>query len=281
MVVTDLGKGQGLEFERDLDLEVVLATCNGALHLDAQLQSLWGQERRPNRLLVFDDGSSDETTTILERWCRAHPGWLQQLSPSPRKLGPRAAFAKLLQASRARYVALCDQDDVWRPERLSTGLALLRQEERKRGGNPPLLLHSDALLIDANGDALPQALWQWHRVSGNTPPLWSLALHNQVTGCTVVCNRALLERALPIPDHAVLHDWWLAMVACRLHGLIACPQKLLLHRRHGSNASGPVKRNAWPTPSLAARIQQRWRQWQSVRAITPDRQIKLISTDVT
>lgn len=107
----------------------------------------------------------------------------------------------------------------------------------------PLLLHSDALLIDADGQQLPGSLWQWHRVKRRAPKLWQLALRNQVTGCTVLCNRALLSLALPIPDTAVLHDWWLALLACREGGLLACPQPLLLHRRHDGNASGPQQGN--------------------------------------
>ena len=46
-------------------LEVVLATCNGERFLEAQLQSLWEQQLRPQRLLVFDDGSSDATPALL------------------------------------------------------------------------------------------------------------------------------------------------------------------------------------------------------------------------
>lgn len=252
------------------DLEVVMATCNGALYLEDQLQSIWSQDLRPRRLLVLDDRSSDHTTRILDRWAQVHPEWLQQLSAPPCRLGPKRAFSQLLRASTAAYVALCDQDDVWKPERLSTGLALIKQEEHQRGGNPPLLFHSDAILIDFNGVPLPQSLWQWHRVSTGTPSMGSLALHNQITGCTVLCNRALLDHALPIPTKAILHDWWLALVACRLNGLIACSQKLLLHRRHGSNASGPVKRCGRPAPSMPSRVLQRWDQWIAVRSLRID-----------
>ena len=50
------------------ELEVVLASCNGGRFLDAQVQSLWEQQLRPQRLLVFDDGSSDATPALLQRW---------------------------------------------------------------------------------------------------------------------------------------------------------------------------------------------------------------------
>lgn len=246
-------------------LEVVLATCNGERFLELQLQSLRDQQRRPERLLVLDDGSSDGTLSILERWQRLHPGWVQRLPAAPHRLGPTATFNRLLQASSAPYVALCDQDDIWHPNRLATGLSQLQAAEASspQGTGQPLLLHSDAELINAQGDPQGTTLWQRHRVRGQQPPLWRLALRNQITGCTMLCNRSLLLQALPIPADAVLHDWWLALVACRCGGLIACPEPLLLHRRHGRNASGPCQHLP-----LHQRLRQRLRQWRALHRIS-------------
>lgn len=223
------------------NLEVVLATCNGARHLEAQLQSLSRQELRPDRVLVFDDHSSDGTGAILQSWAERHPDWLQLLPAQPQRLGARGAFAHLLQQSTAAHVALCDQDDVWQPQRLSTGMALLEKENLRRGGSAPLLLHSNAELIDEDGNRLGRALWNWHGVSERPPTLLSLGLRNQVSGCTVLMNRALLDQALPIPEEAVMHDHWLALIALKLDGLISCPTRLILHRRHHSNASGSTR----------------------------------------
>ena len=246
----------------EMEVEVVLATCNGARFLEAQLQSLWEQEVRPQRLLVFDDSSSDATPALLQRWQHQQPGWIQCLPPQPQRLGPSGAFHQLLQATSAPYVALCDQDDLWHPERLSTGLRLLQAAERAnaRGSEQPLLLHCDAELINAEGDVIGERLWQRHRVSGHPPELWQLALRNQITGCTILCNRALLQQALPMPTAALMHDWWLALIACRHNGLLSCPEPLLLHRRHHTNASGPQ------SPLQKTRsLKGRWRQWQALR----------------
>ena len=247
-------------------LEVVLATCDGERFLEAQLQSLWEQQDRPQRLLVFDDGSSDATPALLQRWQQQHPGWIQCLPPLPQRLGPSGAFQRLLQATSAPYVALCDQDDRWHPERLSTGLQLLQAAERANalGSEQPLLLHSDAELINAHGDAIGERLWQRHHVSGHPPALWQLALRNQVTGCTILCNRALLQQALPLPTAALMHDWWLALIARRHSGLLSCPEPLLQHRRHHTNASGPQSL-LQKTRSLKAR----WRQWRAVQRHQP------------
>ena len=64
--------------------------------------------------------------------------------------------------------------------------------------------------------------------------LWDLEDRSQVIGCTVLLNRACLEAALPIPKEAVLHDWWLALVAQRAGGLRQLLQATFSHRLHGS-----------------------------------------------
>jgi glycosyltransferase involved in cell wall biosynthesis len=243
-------------------MEVVLATCNGEAHLEAQLQSVWDQQRRPDHLLVFDDRSSDGTMDILQQWALRQPGWLELLPSQPQRLGPRDAFNHLLQATTAPYVALCDQDDIWLPQRLSRGLKLLQREEQRRGVDAALLLHSDAELINAQEESLGQTLWQWLGIRDQQPSPLHLALRNVVSGCTMLVNRALLDQALPIPPQAVMHDHWLALIAQQQQGLIACAQPLIRHRRHGGNASGPMA--DWPSQLLRALA--KLRQWQAFRA---------------
>lgn len=248
-------------------LEVVLATHNGAQHLEEQLRSLWQQDRCPDRLLVFDDHSTDGTEAILRRWSVTHPHWLQRLPPQPQRLGPTAAFNTLLTASSAAWIALCDQDDIWLPHRLSRGVALLEAEEERRGSPTPLLLHSDAELINAQGAPLGRTLWQWLGRSGHSPSPLELVLRNPVTGCTVLTNRALLDRALPIPPQAAMHDHWLALIAADAQGLVSCPEPLIAHRRHSANASGPDWRRA------PGRLRGKLQQWRALRqrrqALTP------------
>lgn len=246
----------------DSELEVVLATWNGEAFLGEQLQSLWEQSLRPARVLVHDDGSSDGTLAILQHWIALHPGWILLLPAVPCRLGPTAAFDRLLRASRAPYVALCDQDDVWFVSRLATGLCQLKAVQLRLGEGTPLLFHSNAKLIDGSGSLLPRTLWQWHRSSMQMPALLGLAHHNQVTGCTMIANRALLQQALPIPGAAVYHDNWLALVARHSGMLLACQDFLLAHRRHLGNSSSNQHRGG--VMQLALKLKRwncKYRQW--------------------
>ena len=95
-----------------LVIEVVLPTFNGAAYLKEQVDSIHRQTLRPQRLLVRDDGSSDGTQALLAELQQHYGSWLHLL-PSEKNLGCSANVNCLLEASRAPYVALADQDDIW------------------------------------------------------------------------------------------------------------------------------------------------------------------------
>ena len=135
-------------------------------------------------------------------------------------------------------MALADQDDQWLPEKLESSLTLLKQLEQIHGVEMPLMVHSDLALIDSDGTPLGCSYLQRQRLDPSRTGLDDLVLTNVVTGCSVLLNRALLQKALPIPAEALMHDWWLALVASA-NGVIGfLPEPAVLYRQHGSNVLG-------------------------------------------
>ena len=102
----------------------------------------------------------------------------------------------------------------------------------------PLLVHTDARLVDQVGDELGVSLWDHHRSLAKHDRLSDLLVRNTVTGCTTMVNRALLEFALPVPDEAIMHDWWLALVASATGDVVRMPIPLVDYRQHSANAAG-------------------------------------------
>ena len=220
-----------------LVIEVVLPTYNGAAYLKEQVESIHRQTLRPQRLLVRDDGSSDGTRALLVELQQQYGSWLELL-PMGRNLGCIANVNGLLEASRAPYVALADQDDIWLPEKLVETFALLQRLEHQHGVQQPLLVHSDLELMDADGHRLGSTYAKHQHLDPRRTAPEPLALTNVVTGCTAMVNRALLDRALPIPSEALMHDWWLALVASCFGAIGWLPQPTVLYRQHGSNVLG-------------------------------------------
>ena len=220
-----------------LVIEVVLPTFNGAAYLREQVDSIHRQTLRPLRLLVRDDGSTDGTQALLAELQHHYGSWLHLL-PSEENLGCSANVNCLLEASRAPYVALADQDDIWLPEKLAQSLALLQRLEQQHRGHLPVLVQSDQERMAADGCRLGRTYVHYQRLDPRRTAPEALALTNVVTGCTVLVNRPLLDQSLPIPSEALMHDWWLALVASFFGTIGWLPQPTVLYRQHAGNVLG-------------------------------------------
>jgi hypothetical protein len=218
-------------------IDVVLPAYNGIAYLEAQLASIHAQTLRPMRVLLRDDGSSDGTQDLIAQLQARYCAWLKVL-PSDGNLGCTANVNRLLEATTSPYVALADQDDLWLPQKLEQALALLQQLEVRHGSDTPLMVHSDLELVDAQAQPLGYRYLQHQRLDPLRTDPMDLALTNVVTGCTALCNRALLQQALPIPAAALMHDWWLALVASAFGQIALVEPPGVLYRQHGANVLG-------------------------------------------
>ena len=218
-------------------IDVVLPTYNGVRYLEAQIASIHNQTLRPERVLLRDDGSSDGTQALISQLQQRYGTWLQVL-PADGNLGCTANVNRLLQATTAPYVALADQDDLWLPHKLEQSLVLMKRLEACHGNTHPLLVHSDLELVDEAGKPMGCRYLQRQRLDPQRTEPAELALTNVVTGCTALFNRALLGRALPIPPQALMHDWWLALVATSFGRIELLSHPTVLYRQHSLNVLG-------------------------------------------
>lgn len=242
-------------------VDVLLATYNGARHLDAQLQSLLEQTHQDFRLLVSDDGSSDGTQTLLQGWRTRFGRRLVLLdNPAPGR-GVARNFEFLMQASLhdgvAGCMAFCDQDDVWLPDKLAVLLQALRQLQADAGEDQPCLVHCDLTVVDAQLAPLHPSFARHQRYDPARCSDTALLSINQVTGCATLVNHVLTRQALPLPPEAVMHDWWCALLAAGgTRRFVDRP--LVLYRQHGANQLGAKGRD------LASRVLRLLREGPAV-----------------
>ena len=218
-------------------LEVVLPTYNGVLYLEDQLASIFGQRLCPDQVLIRDDGSSDGTQELIQKLKKCYGDWLKVL-PGGENLGCTANVNRLLEVSTARYVALADQDDVWLPNKLEVALQAIYSIENGNNGIVPSLVHTDLHLTDAWLKPYGCTYIRQQRINPKANRPSDIALTNIATGCTILLNKKLISIALPIPKEALVHDWWLALVASA-HGCIQfIPEASILYRQHQQNTIG-------------------------------------------
>lgn len=220
-------------------VSVAMCTYQGARFVREQVATILAQSVPVDELVVADDGSRDGTLDLV-RDAVEHAEQqlaLRVLAPGPVPLGVTGNFERALLATSGAFVALSDQDDRWRPDRIAAGLDAL-------GDDRVLLAHADAALIDADGAALGPTLFDSIGVrdaeidlvdSGRA--LEVLLRRNIVTGATAMLRAELIRTAAPFPSEWV-HDEWLAVVAA-VTGRMATSRRVVAdYRLHGENQIG-------------------------------------------
>ena len=228
-------------------IDILLATYNGARFVREQLDSLAAQTHRDWRLLVRDDGSTDDTMAIVRAWAEACDRPVEIIEDGRKGLGASQNFGALLEKSTAPYFAFCDQDDVWLPEKLEVMLAAMRAEEAEVGDATPVMMFCDLEVVDENLVQIAASFWGLSRIK--TQPKYlrpeQVMLRNPLTGCASMGNAALRQIGTPVPAGSRMHDWWLAMVAAYFGRLLPIARLFVKYRQHGGNAIGATNLNGW------------------------------------
>ena len=218
--------------------QVLMATYNASEYLPPLLDSLLAQTVQDWELLVRDDGSTDATCQVLESYQDRFPHGIR-LDTAASHSGACESFSRVMDIADADYVAFADADDVWFADKIEMTRAALQRQEQLHGQDTPILVHTDLRVVDAELKELSASLWDYQgRDIPGGHPLRRILVQNVVTGCTVMINRALLTQARPIPPDAIMHDWWLALVAASFGIIHAVRRPSLLYRQHSANDSG-------------------------------------------
>jgi glycosyltransferase involved in cell wall biosynthesis len=217
-------------------ISIALATYNGALYLERQLQSLIDQTRKPDELIVADDGSSDETLNIVRNFTdeAGLPSIiLDNISGSP--LRPPKNFERALSECSGDLVFCCDQDDEWDAPKIAMVSAQLE-------ANPDLACFlNNARFCDAQLNPVGM---------DKLGKMRSLGLPDEtfVMGCCAAFRKCFLDIALPIPDE-ITHDGWLVGLCDLLKLSYRASVILQSYRIHDSNVSSGFFVNVPDNPS--------------------------------
>jgi len=217
---------------------VLLSTYNGARFVSSLLQSVVNQDYDDFVILVRDDGSGDETVDIIADFGARYPDKVQVINDSKGNLGVRQSFDEIMMRATAAYCFFCDQDDIWKPEKIRIMTRWIEEEEGRRGDSAPIVAFSDMSLIDSRGRQLkPSYLaggWE-----GRTSDFPRGLFKGVISGCVTAFNAAAREAYLMTPAD-LLHDYHMLMTAF-LHGrLCHIPRQLIEYRIHGDNYLGTV-----------------------------------------
>lgn len=223
-------------------IDIVLATFNGSSHVGEQVRSILdceGFDERVNSLIVVDDNSSDDTLRVIRETVGEKYSDKLRIHVNSKRMGPCQNFAGGMELSTADYLMFADQDDVWQKQKIRAMDEAMRSVENGTGTSVPVLCFADMQVVSDRLELLHPSFYQCQGLVPETnPDLLHLAIQNIVPGCSCICNRALIEKALPMPDEAVMHDWWLALTATAFGQLCYVPKTYQMYRQHAGNEFG-------------------------------------------
>lgn len=214
-----------------MSISVCIASFNGERYLKEQISSVLPQLREEDEIIVSDDGSTDETFAILESF---HDSRIKMFVNEGRH-GFIWNFENALKKAKGDVIFLCDQDDIWKPNKVEIVMEALQ--------NHDIVLH-DAEIVDKDGNKTGNRYSEGlHQRRG----FWSNLWKTRWLGCCMAFRRNVLEYALPFPRHIVGHDGWISAVGLAKFDYYYIPDVLMWYRRHGENAStaSGESHNSW------------------------------------
>jgi glycosyltransferase involved in cell wall biosynthesis len=220
---------------------VCMATYNPPSELlRRQIESIRGQTHDNWVCVVSDGGSSAESIEALRESVDGDDRF--RLCARKERLGVYENFerALLMVPAGAEYVALCDQDDEWHPDKLEELLAGIEPGAR--------LVYSDARLVDTTGRVIAETLWRAGDIDHADFASLMMTTSRNIPGASMLFEASLLDDILPFPPRyrGLYHDFWIARVALALGKVSYVPRPLYDYVQHGEQTLG-----ASPAPTTA------------------------------
>jgi glycosyltransferase involved in cell wall biosynthesis len=214
-------------------ISVAMATYNGERFLQEQLDSLARQTLLPSELVACDDGSTDDTLAILQRFQASAP-FPVRIHCNETRLGSGFNFLSALGRCTGDLVAFCDQDDIWKEQKLSVCVEALR--------DPSVTLVSHSALVFSS-----RPLFRPWRQPSHRPRVWRHCRDFTVQswallGFSMILRRTVLEK-VPIPEYSAdlssvcAFDVWATIAALLCGKVVLLPDELALHRLHERNVT--------------------------------------------
>ncbi len=211
-------------------ISAALASHNSRRHIQAQLDSVLTQTVAPAEVVISDDGSTDGTLDILAEYAARDPR-VRVIHNEDRSENPiNRNFENAARHCRGEWIAFCDHDDVWYPEKLQVLLA------NREGVD---LVYGRSELIGESGRPMGVSAEAYLKFPGffSSPvPIYVLLDTNTVAGHAMIVRRAVVEAALPFPSGEINYDHWLALVALARRGIRFIDRPIVRHRIHARNS---------------------------------------------
>lgn len=171
-------------------IDIAVPTYNCARWIDEFMESLVIQDYTNWRIITRDDGSKDDTVALVAAWKErlgARMEIIENLEET--NLGAVGNYDRLLQNCNASLVMMGDPDDVWKPGKITLVLNAMLEAERTYGSELPIIICTDAEMVDANLKPISPSFWKWTQVRSEfLSVVPRMLMENPALGATMIIN---------------------------------------------------------------------------------------------
>lgn len=230
-------------------VNIIMAAYNGEKYIKDQIESILHNSFENWVLWIFDDGSKDQTESIIKKYIQQYPQKIRYYRNNTNKGVTRNFLegVKLVtqlnnqeenEKKHNHYYMFCDQDDVWMGEKIYKTLKQMKKAEKRYGSEKPVAVFTDAIVVDEKLNIQQSSFYKTSNLNTNRRDLAHMLMENKLIGCTIMFNGALAERLDVIPKNARYHDWWIALIASAFGHITYLKEGTLLYRQHENNVVG-------------------------------------------
>lgn len=221
-------------------VSIAMCTYNGAQYLQQQLLSLRNQSRRPDQVIICDDASSDNSVAIAQAFAQ-EAGIPVHIQVNPQNLGYTKNFEQAISLCTQDLIFLCDQDDLWQPNKIEQMVAVFDAEP-----HVGLVLHNFCR-IDEQNQIYPSALETYGSLQLSSAQLPAEIKKNSINvfmepyprawcGCMMAYRRSFNDVVLPIfPGKG--HDDWILKILAPITETRFLAAPLVHYRMHQQNTN--------------------------------------------
>ncbi len=226
-------------------VDILMATYNGASYIESQILSIISQSFKDWQLLIHDDGSVDDTISIVKKWASIDTR-IKLLDDGIKTGGAAKNFMYLLKFSTAGYVMFCDQDDIWFDNKVQEMISVMS----KQSHNIPQVVYSNSYVWQPSKGILGKATLTFpHNLES------FLFLNSGMQGCVALFNAEMRNLMLKWHGELAMHDHILHLIGLTMGNVTYMPSSfLMLYRKHATNVTGTTKTHVLSRTSIVKNV---------------------------
>lgn len=233
-------------------ISVAMTTYNGEKYLAEQIDSILSQTYTDFELIVCDDCSTDSTRSILKEYEQKDKRI--KLYFNEANLGFKKNFEQALHFCTGEFIAFADQDDVWFKDHLEILITNIGSAD---------LIGGNALVTDSSLNPLGFTMQDVTGIKTDNSTSDFLFLHelysNIFQGTACLLRSTLLDFLLPVPECALFHDHWAALVAGIGNGLQYTSEPVLYYRQHEKQVTENPKQTVFTAIKQSIKKQESYK----------------------